>query len=138
MKKRAVAYISTLVVFVAIDFVWLSTMADVLYRPTLGPMLAPEFRPLPAILFYFIYAAGLTFFAVRPGLATAKLGTSALYGGLLGFMAYATYDLTNQATLVNWTTTLTVANLIWGSLLSAVSACAGHWITEKLGGRIAH
>ncbi len=137
MKKRAVAYISTLIVFVAIDFVWLSVMANVLYRPALGDMLATEFRLAPAILFYLMYAAGLTFFAVRPGLVTAKFGTSFLYGGLLGFMAYGTYDLTNQATLANWSTTLTVADLIWGSTLSAVSAVSGHWITEKLSGRIA-
>ena len=138
MKKRAVAYISTLIVFVAIDFVWLSTMADVLYKPALGNMLAAEFRPVPAVLFYLIYAAGLTFFAVRPGLVTAKYGTSLLYGAFFGFTAYATYDLTNQATLANWSTTLTIADLIWGSTLSAVSACAGHWMTEKLNGRIAH
>lgn len=138
MKKRAVAYISTLIVFVAIDFVWLSIMASVLYRPALGDMLATDFRLAPAILFYLMYAAGLTFFAVRPGLVTAKFGTSFLYGGLLGFMAYGTYDLTNQATLANWSTTLTIADLIWGSTLSAVSACAGHWITEKLNGRMTH
>ncbi len=138
MKKRVVAYVSTLVVFAAIDFVWLSVMANVLYRPALGDMLAADFRPVPAVLFYLIYAAGLTFFAVRPGLVTAKFGTSFLYGALLGFVAYATYDLTNQATLANWSTTLTIADLIWGSVLSAVSACAGHWITEKLNGRIAH
>lgn len=138
MKKRAVAYISTLTVFVAIDFVWLSVMARVLYRPALGDMLATDFRLAPAVLFYLMYAAGLTFFAVRPGLVTAKFGTSFLYGGLLGFMAYGTYDLTNQATLANWSTALTIADLIWGSTLSAASACAGHWITEKLNGRIAH
>ncbi len=137
MKKRAVAYISTLIVFVAIDFVWLSVMADVLYRPALGDMLAKDFRPVPAVLFYLIFAAGLTFFAVRPGLVTAKYGTSFLYGAFMGFVAYATYDLTNQATLASWSTTLTIADLIWGSLLSAVSACAGHWITEKFGGRLA-
>lgn len=138
MRKCAVAYISTLLVFVAIDFVWLSVMASVLYRPALGDMLATDFRLAPAVLFYLMYAAGLTFFAVRPGLVTAKFGTSFLYGGLLGFMAYGTYDLTNQATLANWSTALTIADLIWGSTLSAASACAGHWITEKLNGRIAH
>lgn len=138
MKKRTVAYLSTLIVFVAIDFVWLSIMANLLYRPVLGDMLATEFRLVPAVLFYLIYAAGLTFFAVRPGLTTARYGTSLLYGGLLGFMAYGTYDLTNQATLANWSTTLTIADLIWGSALSAVSACVGHWLTEKLNGRIAH
>lgn len=137
MKKYAVAYVATLVVFLAIDFVWLSSMASVLYRPVLGDMLAPEFRPVPAVVFYLSYVAGLTFLAVRPGLDAGSLRTSLVNGAVVGFTAYATYDLTNQATLVNWSTTLTVADLIWGSLLSAVSAFAGHWITLKVGARAA-
>lgn len=135
MKKSAIAFISTLIVFLAIDFVWLSLMANALYRPVLGDMLVTEFRVAPAVIFYLLYAAGLTFFAVRAGLAASSFRTSFVYGGLLGLMAYGTYDLTNQATLANWSTTLTVADLIWGSTLSAVSSCAGHWITEKLCGR---
>ncbi|MET0171468.1 MAG: DUF2177 family protein [Agrobacterium vaccinii] len=137
MKKYVVAYVATLIVFVAVDFVWLSSMASVLYRPVLGDMLAPEFRPVPAVVFYLFYVAGLTFLAVRPGLSAGKLGTSLVNGAVVGFTAYATYDLTNQATLVNWSTTLTVADLIWGSFVSAVSACAGHWITSKVGARAA-
>jgi uncharacterized membrane protein len=133
MKTYIVAYISTLVVFVAIDFVWLSGMANVLYRPTLGDMLAPQFRLAPAILFYLIYAAALTFFAVLPALAPGRgLSTALLYGAFFGFAAYATYDLTNQATLKNWSTLLTVADLAWGSVLSAIAAAAGTWITTRL------
>lgn len=137
MKRYAIAYVATLIVFIAIDFVWLSSMANVLYRPVLGDMLAPQFRAVPAVLFYLFYAAGLTFLAVRPGLTSGNLHTSLINGAVLGFTAYATYDLTNQSTLVNWSTTLTVADLIWGSLLSAVSACAGHWITSKIAARAA-
>eukprot|EP01035_Chromulina_nebulosa_P054601 gene54601-74809_t len=76
-------------------------MANTLYKPTLGDMLAPAFRPVPAVLFYLIYVAGLTFFAIRPGLAAGSLGTALAYGAGFGLVAYATYDLTNQATLKN-------------------------------------
>lgn len=132
MKVQIVAYVSTLVVFVAIDFVWLSGMANVFYKPVLGDMLAAQPRMVPAVLFYLIYVGALTFFAVWPSLDPAKgIGTAVLYGAIFGFAAYATYDLTNQATLRNWSTLLTVADLAWGSALSAVAAGAGHWITSR-------
>jgi uncharacterized membrane protein len=132
MKTYAVAYVATLIVFVAIDFVWLSTMADRLYRPALGDMLAPDFRLAPAIAFYILYAAGLTFFAVRTGLLSGSYRIAVLHGAALGFTAYATYDLTNQSTLKSWSTTLTVADLIWGTLLSATAAGIGLWLTRKI------
>jgi uncharacterized membrane protein len=132
--KIVVAYLITLVAFVAIDFVWLSTMANTLYKPTLGDMLAPSFRPVPAVLFYLVYAAGLTFFAVRPGLEGGGLGTALLCGAVFGFVAYATYDLTNQATLKNWSTVLTAADLAWGTGLSGAAAGAGQWLTLKIVG----
>lgn len=138
MKTYIVAYLSTLIVFVAIDFIWLSSMADRLYRPLLGDLLAPNFQLAPAVAFYLIYAAGLTLLAVQPGLAAGSLGTAVLYGAILGFTAYATYDLTNQATLRNWSTVLTIADLIWGTFLSAVAAGSGQWITERLAGTAGH
>ncbi|OCJ04030.1 hypothetical protein A6U86_30700 [Rhizobium sp. AC27/96] len=134
MKTHIVAYLSTLIVFVAIDFIWLSSMADRLYRPLLGDLLAPSFQLAPAVAFYLIYAAALTFLAVRPGLTSGSLGTAVLYGAVFGFAAYATYDLTNQSTLRNWSTTLTIADLLWGTVLSAVAAGSGQWLTEHLVG----
>ncbi|MDB5552323.1 MAG: putative transrane protein [Rhizobium sp.] len=131
MKTILVAYVATLVVFVAVDFIWLSTMANVLYKPTMGDMLAPDFRLVPAVLFYLIYAAGLTFFAVRPSLQSLDLLIALFYGAAFGLVAYATYDLTNQATLKNWSTTLTIADIAWGALLSAIAAASGSWITQR-------
>jgi len=136
MKTYLIAYFATLIAFVVVDFVWLSTMADRLYRPTMGDMLAPSFRLTPAIVFYLLFAAGLTFLAVRTGLASASLWTAVIYGGAVGFTAYATYDLTNQATLKNWSTILTVADLAWGTILSAFASGAGMWITERVLGPI--
>lgn len=132
MKVNTVAFASTFIMFVAIDAIWLRGMADILYRPALGDMLAPEFRAAPAILFYLIFVAALTFFAVLPALEPGKgLGTALLYGAIFGFAAYATYDLTNQATLKNWSTMLTVVDLAWGTFLSAVAAGAGQFITMR-------
>ena len=137
MKRFVIAYIATMVFFLAIDAVWLSTMADLLYRPLLGDLLAPQFRPVPAVLFYLIYCAALTFFAVLPGLDQRRLVVALRNGAFFGFAAYGTYDLTNQATLVTWPTTLTVADLIWGSFLSAATATCSCWLTGKVNGRSA-
>ncbi|MDR6820823.1 putative membrane protein [Neorhizobium sp. 2083] len=137
MKIYLVAYLVTLIAFVAVDFIWLSSMADRLYRPTMGDMLAPSFRLAPAVVFYLLYAMGLMFLAVRPGLTSGSLATAILQGAVLGFTAYATYDLTNQSTLKNWSTTLTIADLVWGTFVSAIAAGAGQWVTERLLGPIA-
>lgn len=132
MKRIGVAYLATLMILIAVDSVWLITMADKLYRPIMGDMLLAEFRVAPAISFYLLYAAGVVFLAVRPGLATGSAITSVLHGAVLGFTAYATYDLTNQATLKNWATVLTVADIVWGSLLTAISAGAACLFTRRL------
>jgi len=136
MKTYLTAYTATLIAFVAIDFVWLSTMADRLYRPTLSDMLAPQFRLAPAVAFYLVYAAGLTFLAVRTGLMTGSIAAATIYGAAIGFMAYATYDLTNQSTLRNWSTVLTVADLIWGTVLSAAASGVGFWVTQRIFGAV--
>jgi uncharacterized membrane protein len=136
MKTYIIAYVVTLAVFVAIDSVWLVTMADRLYRPAMGDMLTSDFRLTPAVLFYLVYVAGLTFLALRPGLVSGSFGIAVLHGAVLGFTAYAAYDLTNQATLKNWSTTLTVADLIWGTLLSAFASGAGQWITSGIDGAL--
>ncbi len=125
MKTVLTAYATAALAFLAIDAVWLSTMANLLYRPLLGDMLAPQFALAPAVLFYVIYIGGIVFFAIRPALATGRLATAALYGAALGFVAYGTYDLTNHATLRNWPAIITVADMIWGTLLTATASVAG-------------
>ena len=78
-----------------------------------------------AIVFYLIYAAGVVFFAVRPAVQSGNWSDALLRGAALGFLAYATYDLTNLATLRNWPVSVTLADLVWGTLLTAVAASAG-------------
>ena len=132
MKVSLTAYLTTLAALFGIDFVWLLLSNDKLYRPILKDILVDGFRPAPAIAFYLVYAAGLVYFAVRPGLASESWSRALLNGALFGFFAYATYDLTNQATLRNWTTTLTVADMAWGTILSAVAAAIGVAATKAI------
>jgi uncharacterized membrane protein len=125
MKSTAAAYLATLIAFVAIDFVWLSFAAERLYRPALKDILLDGFRPAPAVVFYVVFAAGLVALAVRPGLAAGSFWLAVGNAAAVGLIGYATYDLTNQATLRNWTTTLTLMDLAWGVTLSAVAGAAG-------------
>jgi uncharacterized membrane protein len=134
MKQTVVIYVATLVALVAIDFVWLSLMGERLYRPVLKDMLLQDFRPAPAIVFYLIFVGGLVWFAGLPAMAAGDWRIAARNGAALGFVAYATYDLTNQATLREWSTTLTLADLGWGTFLSAAAASIGFAITAAFAG----
>ena len=130
MKTYGIAYVTTGLVFLAIDAIWLTLAAQRLYRPLMGDMLVENFRLMPAMLFYFIYIAGIVVFAIVPALASDKWTTAASYGAFLGLFAYATYDLTNQATLKDWPLAVTVADLCWGTFLTAVAATAGFLLTR--------
>lgn len=130
MKGFGIAYIATGLVFMAIDAVWLKLAAQRLYRPLMGALLLDNFKPLPALLFYLVYIAGIVIFAVSPAFGTERWTTATGYGALLGFLAYATYDLTNQATLRNWPVFVTIVDLSWGTFLTAFSATMGFLITR--------
>ncbi len=132
MKTLTIAYTVTLAAFVVVDALWLSRMANVIYRPVMGDMLLERFRVAPAIVFYFIYAAGLVFFAVRPALAAEEWQTALVHGALAGGFAYATYNLTNYATLKNWSTPLAIADITWGAAVSALAAVIGYLVTAHL------
>ena len=119
---------------VALDFVWLGRMADVLYRPVMGDMALPGFRIAPAMAFYLLFVGGVVYFAVAPALAGGGARDAALSGAVFGFCAYATYDLTNQATLKLWSTEVTVLDLCWGAFVSAAGATAGYfagWLAKR-------
>lgn len=132
MQSLAIAWISALVAFAGIDFIWLSRMGDSIYRPAMGDMVLSGFRPAPAIAFYLIYAGGLTWFAIRPALAGGGWTLALVNGAVLGFVAYATYDLTNQATLRHWSTALTAIDIAWGTVLSAVAAAVATVVATRL------
>lgn len=126
-----VAFVAAAIAFGVLDALWLGWAGDNFYRPRLGDMLADSFRMAPALVFYVAYIAGIVWFAVRPGLA-GGVGTAALNGALLGALCYATYDLTNQATLRQWSTTVTLADICWGTFATAVAASVATFAATKL------
>ncbi|MEC8772979.1 MAG: DUF2177 family protein [Pseudomonadota bacterium] len=125
-----VAAITAALVFGALDAVWLSWAGPNFYRPRLGDILADSFRVMPALVFYAAYIAAIVWFAVLPGLSLG-IGAAALNGALLGAICYATYDLTNQATMRTWSTTVTVADIAWGAFATAVAAAAASFAAAK-------
>lgn len=132
MLRYIIAYVATLVVFLAIDSVWLTMMASRLYKPTLGDILLPKFLPAPAIAFYLLYIIGVLIFATAPAFRSGTWTTALLYGALFGFFSYGVYDFTNWATLRNWTAQITFADVAWGATLTGLSAAVGYAITQAL------
>jgi len=130
--KYAIYYFSTLVVCVAVDFIWLSTTTTRLYGPVMGDMLAAEPRLPAAIAFYLLYALGVTIFVGAPALKSGKWSNAALYGALFALFCYMTYDLTNQATLRNWSIVLTLSDIAWGMFLTALSATVALFVTRAV------
>ena len=141
--KIVMAYVATALVFGMLDAVWLRNAGPLLYRPALGELLADKPRLAPAIIFYAIYIAGLTYFAVVPGLlsnsaagATAFDGVplAVLHGALIGLLAYATYDLTNQATMKIWPSHVTLIDMAWGAVASGFAAGVATFVVTRFGG----
>ncbi len=131
MTKFIIAYFAIAIAFGILDAVWLSKMGPNLYRPILGDLLADQFRVVPAVIFYVLYIAGIVIFAVNPAFRTGEWTTALIYGALFGFFCYATYDLTNYATLKTWSTKITVLDIIWGTFATGTAAAIGTWITMK-------
>ncbi|ODA66700.1 hypothetical protein A7A08_02468 [Methyloligella halotolerans] len=137
MTQWAAAYFGALIVFGIIDFAWLGTMGNVFYKPLLGDMLANSVRPVPALVFYFLFPVGLTVFAIVPALREFSPATALGYGALLGALCYGTYDLTNHAVMREWSVQVTVVDIAYGALASAIAALATYYIVAnvlRLGG----
>lgn len=134
MMTYVAGYFAALFVFVVLDMAWLAAMASRLYRPTLGNILIADVNLPPAIMFYLFYPVGLVVFALMPALKSRSITMAAAYGALFGFLAYATYDLTNYSTLRNWTMQLTIIDLLWGTMLSATAAAVSYLAVRRLVG----
>jgi uncharacterized membrane protein len=125
MKAILKAYAVAFIVFGVVDLAWISMVAAPMFKEALQGSLAPAVRIAPAIAFYLMYPAGLMFFAVVPAIRSGDRSTALLNGGLFGLFTYATYDLTNYATLSGWTLEITLMDIAYGAIVSAcVAACA--------------
>lgn len=121
-------YLITFVVFFAIDIVWLGFIAKNLYNERLGHLMAESTNWPAAIIFYSIFIGGLMFFALNPALEKNSVMYAFLVGGLFGFMTYSTYDMTNLATLKDWPALISVVDIIWGTMLNAMTAGISFYI----------
>lgn len=133
-RQMIILYLITLAVFFVIDMIWLGAVAKGFYRKHLGELLTPKVNWGAALLFYFLFIAGLLVFAVRPALVQGAPLQALLLGAFFGLIAYATYDLTNLATLKGWPVIVTVVDLAWGTtlggLVSFSSALLGRWLLK--------
>jgi len=118
-------YIAVIGTILIIDAIWLGVIAKKFYADQLGDLMRDDVKALPAVLFYLLFAAGLVILAVRPMDADVGILESSIYGALLGFIAYGTYNMTNYATLKDWPIKMTAIDWPWGSLLSGLAAGVG-------------
>ena len=125
-------YVATLLAFTVIDFVWLGFVAHGYYRSQIGHLLAGDVNLPAAAAFYLIYALGLVIFAVQPAVAGGGVTKALMLGAMFGFFCYATYDLTNLATLKNWTLPVSLVDMAWGAVLSGIAAAAGAWVAGRI------
>lgn len=132
MSKLAIAYASTAAVFLSVDLLWLGVVAKSFYQSRLGDLLLEKPNLTFAVLFYLIYVIGIIIFAVEPALKSGSWQTALIYGALFGFFTYATYDITNLATLKSWPTDMAIVDIVWGSTLTGTSAVLGYLVTRYL------
>lgn len=132
MKTKVLLYLNALLVFLVVDALWLGVIAKDFFLGQLGPVLPLTLSPAPALLFYFLFAAGIVFFAVSPALKAGSLGAAIGRGAFLGFLAYGAYDLTNHATVVNWPVIVTVVDMTWGSFLTALVSGSTFLLGKRL------
>jgi uncharacterized membrane protein len=124
------AYGVCVVVMGGLDFLWL-TNTHGLYQKDLGALLADNPNMVVAVIFYLTYMVGVQVFAVRPALESGDWKSAALFGALFGFFTYATYDLTNMATMKVWTLRVTLYDIAWGTILTGITASAGAFAALK-------
>lgn len=125
-------YLGMAVAFLALDSVWLGLVAKSFYKKHIGHLMAAKPDFIAAGIFYFIFLFGMLMLVVLPAAKAHSLPQALWSGALFGFVCYATYDLTSQAVLKKWSVKVTVADLLWGTFVSAVVALLGYWIASVL------
>ena len=129
-KTVLLGYLLTFVVFLAVDMLWLGVIAKNLYARYLADFLSDKINWTAAIVFYLLFVVGILIFAVYPAISKQSVQHALLMGALFGFFTYATYDLTNLATLKGWPVPLVIIDIAWGTLLSATVAFCGFQLTK--------
>jgi uncharacterized membrane protein len=126
-------FIIALPAFFAIDMVWLVVVARKFYQKHLGFIMRPDVNWLAAIIFYLLFIAGIVLFVIAPAVEKHSWTHALIYGALFGLITYATYDLTNMATLKDWPVIVTIVDLAWGMVVSAAVSVVTYLIVAKMG-----
>ena len=132
MIKYFKLYLVSLAAFFAIDMLWLGLVARSFYQQYLGFLMAPSPNWFVAIIFYLLFVVGILVFVVLPGLGANSLKTTLSRAALFGLITYATYDLTNLATLKDWPALLSIVDMLWGTFLSVSVSCVGFIAGKRL------
>jgi uncharacterized membrane protein len=130
IKSIVITYLLTFMVFLTIDMLWLGVIAKNLYKKYLGDFLSDRVNWHAAFIFYIIYVVGILIFAIYPAVNKGSAYNAILMGALFGFFTYATYDLTNLATLRGWPLLIVFIDIIWGSILCALVSLSGFYIVN--------
>ncbi|MDO7975759.1 DUF2177 family protein [Oceanotoga teriensis] len=115
-------YVISFIVFFIIDILWLGLIAKNIYNKYLGYIIKDNFNWIAAIIFYIIFIIGIQFFVLNPAIEKQSVFYAFLVGGIFGFITYSTYDLTNLATIKQWPISITIIDIIWGSILSSLTS----------------
>ena len=132
LRRYLTAYVAALIVFLVIDAIWLGVIAVDFYQEQLAAFLTGPVNFFAATVFYLLYNVGIVVFAIAPALETGTWRTAAARGALFGLIAYATYDLTNLATLPDWPLSVALVDMVWGGVLTGTTATLGFLITRRL------
>ena len=132
ISKLIISYVLTFVVFFIIDMAWLGFVAKDIYKKYLGNLLSDNVNWVAAIVFYLLFVVGIFIFAIMPSVDKNSLQSAIILGALFGFFTYATYDLTNLATLKDWSLTIVFIDIIWGAVLTGIVSTAGFYIVRYM------
>ena len=130
ITKLLISYALTFAVFLLIDMAWLGFIAKGLYKKYLSGFLSEQVNWTAAIVFYLLFVVGVFIFAIMPSVEKGSVVSAMVLGALFGFFTYATYDLTNLATLKNWPLTIVFIDILWGSVLTGIVSTAGFYIVK--------
>ncbi|MBP6733024.1 MAG: DUF2177 family protein [Chitinophagales bacterium] len=129
--KYLFIYLIATAIFFGMDMLWLGLIAKNFYRQKLGFIFTGEVRWAAAVIFYLIYIGGILYFAIQPGLNGGGWQIALLNGALFGLMCYATYDLTNMATIKQWPLVVVAVDIIWGMVLTGTVSVATYLVAAK-------
>lgn len=132
MLAYIIAWVVAAAVFLTLDALWFARMVPRFYRPIIGEIMKPTPNLTAAAAFYIIYVGGVLFFAVEPGLEQGSAAKAMLNGAILGFFAYATFDLSNHAIMRSWSTKLTLVDMAWGTFATALASGAAYTAASAL------